>query len=125
MNLPSSFDRETLQQFLANAFAVQESQINARCLSEVMEVQRAIRSGKLGLDGAMRHVVGAARTVANATGVASALIDAGHLRYRAGSGSSAVCIGWRVAVSLTVSANARTNREIFRVEDPQTDPRVE
>ena len=125
MNLPSSFDRETLQQFLANAFAVQESQINARCLSEILEVQRAIRNGKLNLDSAMRHIVESARTVANATGVAIALIDGDHLRYRAGSGSSAVCIGWRVAASLTVSANARTNREILRVEDAQTDTRIE
>jgi putative methionine-R-sulfoxide reductase with GAF domain len=125
MTIPSSSDRETLQQLLANAFAVQESQINARCLSEIMEVQRAVRSGKLGLDGAMRHIVESARTVANATGVAIALIDGDHLRYRAGSGSSAVCIGWRVAASLTSSATTRTNREILRVEDAQTDTRIE
>ena len=125
MKIPSSSDRETLQQLLANAFAVQESQINARCLSDIMEVQRAVRSGKLSLDGAMRHIVESARTVANATGIAIALIDAGHLRYRAGSGSSAVCIGWRVAASLTASASTRTNREILRVEDAQTDTRIE
>jgi putative methionine-R-sulfoxide reductase with GAF domain len=125
MKIPSSFDRETLQQFLANAFAVQESQINAQCLSDIMEVQRAVRSGKLSLDGAMRHIAESARTVANATGVAIALIDAGHLRYRAGSGSSAVCIGWRVAASLTASATTRTNREILRVENAQADTRIE
>jgi len=125
MKIPSSFDRETLQQFLANAFAVQESQINARCLSDIMEVQRAVRSGRLSLDGAMRNIVESARTVANATGAAIALIDAGHLRYRAGSGSSAVCIGWRVAASLTASATTQTNREILRVEDAQTDTRIE
>jgi hypothetical protein len=125
MKISSSFDGETLQQFLANAFAVQESHINARCLSDIMEVQRAVRSGKLSVDGAMRHIVESARTVANATGVAIALIDAGHLRYRAGSGSSAVCIGWRVAASLTASATTRTNREILRVEDAQTDTRIE
>ena len=125
MNLPSSFDRETLQQFLANAFAVQQSQINARSLSDIMEVQRSVRSGKLSLDAAMRHIVESARAVANATGVAIALIDGEHLRYGAGSGSSAVCIGWRVAASLTVCATTRTNREILRVEDAQTDTRIE
>ncbi len=125
MNIPSSLDRETLQQFLANAFAVQESQINAQCLSEIMEVQRAVRSGKVSLDGAMRHIVESARTVANATGVAIALIDAGDLRYRAGSGTSAVCIGWRVAASLTASATTRNKPEILRVEDAQTDTRIE
>ena len=54
MNIPSSFDRETLQQFLANAFAVQESRINTQSLSDIMQVQRAVASGKLTLDGAMR-----------------------------------------------------------------------
>jgi putative methionine-R-sulfoxide reductase with GAF domain len=125
MTIPSSSDRETLQQLLANAFAVQESQINARCLSEIMEVQRGVRIGRLSLDSAMRHIVESARTVANATGVAIALIDGDHLRYRAGSGSSTVCIGWRVAASLTSSAATRTNREILRVEDAQTDTRIE
>ena len=125
MKIPSSFDHQTLQQLLANAFAVQESQIDPRCLSDIMEVQRAVRTGKFSLDGAMRHIVESARTVANATGVAIALIDAGDLRYRAGSGSSAVCIGWRVGASLTVSATTRTNREILHVEDAQTDTRIE
>ena len=125
MNIPSSFDRETLQQFLANAFAVQESRINTQSLSDIMQVQRAVASGKLTLDGAMRHVVESARNVADATGVAIALVEGDHLTYRAGSGSSAVCVGWRVTASLTVAADTRTNREILRVENAQTDRRIE
>src|ERR1700680_4923836 len=125
MNIPSSFDRETLQQFLANAFAVQESRINTQSLSVLFRSQRAVASGKLTLDGAMRHVVESARNVADATGVAIALVEGDHLTYRAGSGSSAVCVGWRVTASLTVAADTRTNREILRVENAQTDRRIE
>ena len=57
MNIPSTLDRETFQQLLANAFAVQESQINPQSLSAIMEVQRSVASGKLSLDGAMTYLV--------------------------------------------------------------------
>ena len=125
MNIPSSFDRETLQQFLADAFAVQESRINTHSLSDILQIQRAVAGGKLSPDGAMRRIVEAARSVADAAGVAIAVIDGDHLTYRAGSGTSAVCVGWRVAASLTVAADSRTNREILRVENAQTDRRIQ
>jgi len=125
MKTPSSLDRKTFQQLLANAFAVQESQINSRSLSAIMDVQRSIAKGKLDLDGAMRHIVESARSVANATGVAIALLKGDQLTYRAGSGSSAAYVGRQVTASLTVSANAKTNCEILRVENAQTDTRIE
>ncbi|MFZ0863928.1 MAG: GAF domain-containing protein [Candidatus Sulfotelmatobacter sp.] len=125
MSNPPSLDRETLQQLLANAFAVQESRINTQSLSAIMEVQRSVASGKLDLDGAMAHIVESARNVANATGVAIALLKGDQLTYRAGSGSSAACTGRQVTASLTVSADAKTNCEILRVENAQTDTRIE
>ena len=90
-----------------------------------MEVQRSVASGKLDLDGAMAHIVESARNVANATGVAIALLKGDQLTYRAGSGSSAACTGRQVTASLTVSADAKTNCEILRVENAQTDTRIE
>src|ERR1700738_2402439 len=102
MKIPSNHNRETLQQLLANAFAVQQSQINTQTLSDIMDVQRSVARGKLDLDGAMRHIVESARSVANATGVAIALLKRDRLTYRAGSGTSAGDVGQQVTASLTV-----------------------
>jgi putative methionine-R-sulfoxide reductase with GAF domain len=125
MNTSSSLDRETFQQLLASAFAVQESQINSQSLSDIMDVQRSVARGKLDLDSTMRHIVESARKVANAAGVAIALLNGDQLTYRAGSGTSASCIGQHVMALLTVSADAKTSREILRVENAQTDTRIE
>jgi transcriptional regulator with GAF, ATPase, and Fis domain len=125
MNTPSSVSRETFQQFLASAFAVQQSRISRQCLSDIMDLQRSIASGKLDLDGAMGRIVESARNVASASGVAIALLKRDQLFYRAGSGTSAAYIGRHMTASLTVSANTNTNREILRVEDARTDSRIE
>ncbi len=103
---------------------MQQSQINTQTLSDIMDVQRSITRGKLDLDGAMRHIVESARKVANASGVAIALLKRDQLTYRAGSGTSAAVIGQCVTASLTVSVDGK-NREILRVENAQTDTRIE
>jgi GAF domain len=125
MSNHSSVDQETFQQLLANAFAVQESQINSQSLSAVMEVQRMLRHGDLDVDGAMDRLVECARNAADATGVAVALLKGGQLTYRAGTGSAATYVGRQVTASLTVSADTERRREILRVEDAQTDTRIE
>jgi GAF domain len=125
MSTHSSPDRFAFQQLLANAFAVQESQINSRSLSAVMEVQRLVTRGELDIDGAMRRIVESARDVAGATGVAVGLLQGGKLSYKAASGSTESYIGRQVTASLTASADIRNGREILRVEDAQTDPRIE
>jgi hypothetical protein len=125
MNDHSSVDRETFQQLLASAYAVQESQINRQSLSAILDIQRSIASGKLDLDGAMHFIVESARDVANASGVAIGLLKGDRLTYRAGSGTSAAFIGQHVTASLTVSAFTKTTREILRVEDAQNDTRIE
>jgi hypothetical protein len=125
MNTPCGNDPDIFQQLLADAFAVQESQINSQSLAAIMEVQRSVASGKLELDGAMNRMVESARGVANATGVAIALLKGDQLTYRAGSGSSADCIGRQVTASLTVSRDSKSRHEILRVENAQTDKRIE
>jgi putative methionine-R-sulfoxide reductase with GAF domain len=116
MKTSPSPDRETFQQVLSNAFAEQESPINPESLSAAMDLH---------LDGAMRHIVESVQRVANAAGVGIALLKRDRLTYRAGIGSCANCVGLQVAASLTVSAGAKTNREILRVENAQTDTRIE
>jgi hypothetical protein len=125
MSAFSSLDREAFQQLLASAFAVQESQIDTQSLSAVMEVQRLLRTRELDVDGAMHRIVESARKVANATGVAIALLKGDRLVYRAGSGSAGSYVGRQVTASLTVPADTNRGRAILRVEDAQTDTRIE
>jgi hypothetical protein len=125
MSAVPSFDRETLQQLLASAYAVQESHLDSRALSAIMEVQRLVMKGELDVDGAMRLIAESAQDVAHATGVSIGLLRGDQLVYRAASGSTAAYIGRQVTASLTVSAASQTRREILRVEDAETDTRIE
>jgi hypothetical protein len=125
MSTHSNLDRESFQQLLASAFAVQESQMDSQSLSLIVEAQQLITRGDLDVDGAMHRIVDSARNVANATGVAIGLLKGDRLVYRAGSGSAATYIGRQVAASLTVSTGTKASREILRVENTQTDTRIE
>jgi len=125
MSSESSLNRESFQRLLASAFAVQESHIDSQFLSALVEVQRLITKEDLGVDGTMSLVVDSARDVAGAAGVAIGLLEGDQLLYRAGSGCSAAYKGNRVGASLTVSAHSKARREILRVENAQTDTRIE
>lgn len=121
----SSLDRDSFQQLLASAFAVQESQIDSQSLSAILEIQRLIAKRELDVDGAMRLIVEGARGVANATGVAVGLLKGDQLTYRACSGSAASDVGRQMRASLTFSADAQATREILRVENVQADTRIQ
>lgn len=125
MSSQSDLDRDSFQQFLASAFAVQESQMDGQFLAAIVEVQRMVTRGELGVEGAMNLVVDSARDIASADGIAICLLEAEQLIYRAASGCSAACVGSRVTASLTVPANTQANGEILRVENAQTDTRIQ
>jgi len=125
MSNDSSVDRESFQKLLASAFALQQSQIDSQSLSSIVELERLIMRGELDLDGALPLIADRARNVANATGVAIGLLKGDQLVYRAGSGSAAAYIGKRVLATLTVSADRKVSGELLRVENAQTDPRIE
>jgi hypothetical protein len=125
MSTDSNLDRESFQQLLANAFTLQESRMDSQSLSAIVKVQRLIAKGELDVGEAMHLIVDCARTVANATGVAIGLLKGDQLVYRAGSGTAATYIGRRRMVTLTVPANIQASREILRVENTQTDARIE
>ena len=99
--------------------------MDSQSLSAIVEVQRLITREELDVDGSMHLIVDSARHVANATGVAIGLLEGDHLVYRAGSGSAATYVGRHVTASLTVSADTKASREILRVENSQTDTRIE
>jgi hypothetical protein len=125
MSSHSDLDRHFFQQFLASAFAVQESQMDGQFLAGMVEVQRMVTRGELGVDAAMNLVVDSARDISSADGIAICLLEGEQLIYRAASGCSAACIGSRVKASLTVPANTQANGEILRVENAQTDTRIQ
>jgi hypothetical protein len=121
----SSLDRESFQRLLADAFVVQESEVDSQSLSAMVEVQRLIGKGDLDADGAMHLIVDCARKVASATGVAIGLLEGNQLVYRAGSGAATTYIGQRAMATLIVPADIVASREILRVENTQTDARIE
>jgi hypothetical protein len=125
MFIYSSLDRSALQKLLANAFAVQQSQMDKQWLSAIVEVQGLIGRRELDVDGTMQLIVDRAQTVANATGVAIALFKGHQLVYRAGSGSAADYVGRHVMATLSVPADTTGGREILRVEDVETDTRIQ
>ena len=99
--------------------------MDSQSLSAIVEVERSITRGELDVDGAMHLIVESARSVANATGVAIGLLKGDQLVYRAGSGSAATYIGRHLTASLTIAADTQASREILRVENAQTDTRIE
>jgi putative methionine-R-sulfoxide reductase with GAF domain len=123
MSKKSSLDRDSFQQLLASAYAVQESQMDSRFLTAMLGVQRLILRGELGTDSVVSLIADSARDVSGAAGVAIGLLEGDVLVFRAASGCSVPRIGSRVSASLTSSA--KTNREILRVEDARTDTRIE
>jgi hypothetical protein len=125
MSKHSSVDRDSFQQFLASAFAVQESHLDSRFLADIMGVQRLVTKGDLGIDGVMNLVVDSARDVAGAAGVAIGLIEGDELIFRAAGGTSGPRVGSRLPASLTASAKNSGGREILRVENAETDTRIE
>jgi hypothetical protein len=125
MSAHSTLDPESLQRLLASAFAVQESGMDTQSLSALVELQQSIATGECDLDGAVHLISERARDVANATGIAIGLLKGDQLVYRAGSGSAVAFLGRHVTATLSVSAHNEASGEILRVENTQTDARIE
>jgi GAF domain-containing protein len=118
-------DRESFQNILANAYVVQQSGVDSRSLRAVVHLEQAIHSGQVELAEFMNMTAECARRVANAAGVAVALVSGDSLVYRAGSGSAAASVGRELTAVLRVPHHAGKQREILRVENAQTDTRIE
>jgi hypothetical protein len=125
MSTHSSLDRESFQKFLDSAFVLQESGLDSQSLCSLLQVERAIATGEADQDWVMHLIADRARNVASATGIAIALLEKNQLVYRAGSGSAATYIGRRLTAVLSVSPRSEAPREILRVENAETDARIE
>ncbi len=99
--------------------------MDTQSLSALVEVQRSIATGEPDVDRVMHLIAECARNMANATGIAIALLKADRLVYRAGSGSAVACVGRQLTAVLNISARNEARSEILRVENAQTDARIE
>ena len=121
----NTIDPESFQRLLSYAFAGQDSGIDTEVLSAMVELQGTIATGELDVDGAMDLIAMRSRNIANATGIAIGLLQGDQLVYRAGSGSGATFVGQHVMATLCVSGSNAARSEILRVENAQTDRRIE
>jgi putative methionine-R-sulfoxide reductase with GAF domain len=125
MTADFTLDPESFQKLLSKAFAVQESGLDSESLTAIVELQRAIATGEADMDRAMDLIAGRARNVANASGIAIGLLQGDKLVYRAGSGSGVTYVGQHVMATLCVPGHNTASGEILRVENAQTDRRIE
>src|SRR5260370_28300472 len=125
MTTHSALDPESFQIILSNAFAVQESGMDAESRTAIFELKRAVATGEADLDRAMDLIAVRARNVANATGIAIGLLKGDQLVYRAGSGSGVTYVGQHVIATLCVAGPNLARGEILRVANAQTDRRIE
>jgi hypothetical protein len=125
MSPNSSLDRQAFEAFLANAFAVQKSGLDPKSLSAVMGVQRFITTLRFKVDDALNLIVDSSLRVANASGVAIARLEGHQLVYCSVSGSAGTEIGRRLPAVLSACAQGEGKAEILRVENAQTDARIQ
>lgn len=127
MSIRNGVDPDVFQTLLSNAFTVQESGLNAPSLSALIEIQRFATSEQCGLEQMMHLVSERVLAVSNASGTAIGLLDRNRheLVYRAASGTATSLVGRRVPAVLSVSSAQESRREILRVENAESDPRVQ
>jgi hypothetical protein len=99
--------------------------LDPRSLSALIEVQHSITTDEFTVDQALHLVADRALKVSNASGIAIALLEGNQLVYRAGSGTAATDVGRHVSAVLTVCARIKAGLEILRVENANTDSRIE
>jgi len=117
--------RESLQSLLSSAFEVQESGLDAQSRSAIAELQRLVAIADPDADHVMQVIADRTSRIANATGIGIALLRGDQLFYRAASGSSAAYVGKHVIAVLSTPIHKVSPSEIVRVENAQTDSRIQ
>lgn len=125
MSAHSSLDREAFQRLLASAFAIQESGMSRQSLSALVEIHNSITRHERQFEGVLALIADRARMVANATGIAIGILTRDQLVYRAGSGCAAGHVGRQATAVLSSSTHSGERKEILRVENVETDGRIE
>ena len=124
MSAPSSSSHDPFQQFLASAYAVQQSGMDTQSLATLLELQQALAASPADQEDALALIADRAQNIAGATGVAIASLVGDQLVFRAGSGCAASSVGRHMSAVLSVSSSDLPRSEILRVEDANTDGRI-
>lgn len=99
--------------------------MNKQALSALIELHKALANDELPFENVLDLIANRARVVADATGIAIGLLTGNQLVYRAGSGSGAQYVGQRVTAVLSVPAHTGPRKEVLRVDNAESDPRIE
>jgi hypothetical protein len=118
-------DRESFEKFLANALEVQKSGLDPKSLSALVETQQLIANDRFDTDQLMQSITDRVLKLFNASGAAIALLDGNKLVYRTGAGNAASDVGRHVGAVLNISSSGDKRREILRVENAETDARIQ
>jgi hypothetical protein len=89
------------------------------------ELRRRVEERSVSLHEAMQEICDQACSVAHADGAAIGKLKAGQLIYEAGSGAAAFFAERRVTATLVTSGADQGTGEILRVEDAETDSRIQ
>jgi putative methionine-R-sulfoxide reductase with GAF domain len=125
MNTHQSFDRESFQSLLANAFSVQQSGMAPESLAAIIEIQRVVTGDGVDAGYAMNLLAERARGVAGASGIGIAVLEGNQLVHRAGSGTALENVGSQLTAVFSSAAHDHPRKEILRVENAATDSRIE
>src|SRR5215471_8160915 len=125
MNLDSGLNRQAFEAFLGNAFAVQKSGLDAQSLSAIVEVQRFMATADPITERTLDLIADCSQRVSNANGVAIARLESNQLIYSAAKGSAVKEIGRRLPAVFSLCAEGDGKTEILRVENAQTDSRIQ
>lgn len=98
--------------------------MDARTLSCLIDLQQSIETNR-DTNTVAQQVVHHATNVANANGIAVAILKADELVYQAGSGTAASRVGRHLKAVLSMSPLVGRSGEILRVENAKADGRIE
>ena len=118
-------DRDSFDAFLGDAFAVQESGLDRESLANLVEIQKFVANERFDLNETMQMIAHHVLTLSSADGVAVALLDGDSLVYLAGAGIAAKDVGRHIGAVLKVSSVQDARHEILRVDNADTDMRIE
>lgn len=125
MSVAPLFDGESFQSRLALAFTAQESGIEPHSLHGLIQIRRLIANHQNDPNDIMHMIAERARDVAHATGIGIALLEGERLVYRTGVGTAAASMDKNLTAVLTASGNGHPRAESLRVENAETDSRIE
>lgn len=125
MSVAPQFDGDPFQLRLALAFILQETGIEAHSLYAFVRIQHLIANHENDSNDIMQMIAERAGDVAHAAGIGIALLEGERLVYRAGVGMAAASMDKNLTAVLSASADGHPRTEILRVENTETDSRIE